>query len=513
MELLEHVQRCFALGLALIAGCHADRSRECTSPSDCLHTVNAMGVCVSSPESSSSWCAYDASDCPLRMRWGPLAGDGLAETCVDMTEGPVWSLVGGGMRDDVVSAVDIDAQGWKVALAGSFSGTLELRGCEAIVSLGPNPDIFVAGVNARGECEWIERYGSDGTEDVVAVHWGMGIIVAGNFDDAIIFGDSNLLSNGGSDVFIATIAGPAEFTDSGRSIGGLGNEYVTGMEQYGNAQIIVGYFDGDVDFGTGTPASTHGSNDIFVAGYDAGSAWVRTFGDTGDDRASAMAVDGDGKLIVTGQFMGLVNFGSAIHQAAGGSTDAFVLKLDSDGMDEWALRFGGPGYEVGRTVTTDSSRGVVVGGVFDSATDFGDGVFVTPSWSDGFVVKLAPSGGYEWSVKLGGNEMDEVRSVSAGASSIFAAGTFADSVSFGGDPLSSRGAEDVFVVKLALQSGAYEDSKHLGGVGSDDVKGIAAAETGHLAVCGSFQDTVQLAGGDPAVSAGMSDLFGVLYTP
>jgi hypothetical protein len=54
--------------------------------------------------------------------------------------------------------------------------------------------------------------------------------------------------------------------------------------------------------------------------------WSKRFGDTGYQNATATAVDGAGNVLLTGNFVGTVDFGGGPLSSAGGY-DIFVAKL------------------------------------------------------------------------------------------------------------------------------------------------------------------------------------------
>ena len=69
-----------------LTACGDDDTVQCATSSDCVQ-AGIAGSCLSSPRSDKRWCAFDdTAGCPgSGMRWGRLAGDGLAQMCV---EGP-----------------------------------------------------------------------------------------------------------------------------------------------------------------------------------------------------------------------------------------------------------------------------------------------------------------------------------------------------------------------------------------------------------------------------------------
>jgi hypothetical protein len=88
--------------------------------------------------------------------------------------------------------------------------------------------------------------------------------------------------------------------------------------------------------------------------------------------ANAVAVDGSGDVLVTGQFTGSVDFGTGRLTTAGGN-DVFVARYSAAGAPLWARRFGGLITDVGSGVAVDGSGNVLVTGYFAGTVDFGPG--------------------------------------------------------------------------------------------------------------------------------------------
>lgn len=82
-------------------GCGSSTNpRECSSSSEC--DLSGMdGTCR--PAGGASWCAYPDSTCPTGERWGSLAGDGLASTCV------VGSVADASVADAAGADASLDA--------------------------------------------------------------------------------------------------------------------------------------------------------------------------------------------------------------------------------------------------------------------------------------------------------------------------------------------------------------------------------------------------------------------
>jgi hypothetical protein len=130
----------------------------------------------------------------------------------------------------------------------------------------------------------------------------------------------------------------------------------------------------------------------------------------GNGQASDIAADSQGSAYITG-FTGSSDFPTtpgAYDTTFGGARDVFVTKLSADGSSlAYSTYLGGSSYDEGRGIAVDSSGEAYVGGHTESA-DFPttpgafDRTYGAGGVGDGFVAKLTPSGGLDWSTFLGG---------------------------------------------------------------------------------------------------------------
>jgi chitodextrinase len=279
--------------------------------------------------------------------------------------------------------------------------------------------------------------------------------------------------------------------------------------------ITAGYFMGTVDFGGG-PLTSAGGYDIFVAKYDSTGQhiWSKRFGSSEDDSAKAVAVDASGNVLVTGYFMGTVNFGGATLTSLG-MKDIFVAKYSSTGAFIWAKSFG---YlmsdDIGYDVAVDSSGNVIVTGSFTGFVDFGGGYLQSdPTGPDTFLAKFSPTGAHIWSKNFLSTAWDEGYSISVDDSgNVFITGSFSYTVDFGGGKVTSVGSsKDIYVAKYSSTTGAHMWSKQLGGSGNDIGYSVAVDSSGNVVITGYFSGTVDFGGG-PLTSAGSYDIFVAKYS-
>jgi peptidoglycan hydrolase-like protein with peptidoglycan-binding domain len=269
---------------------------------------------------------------------------------------------------------------------------------------------------------------------------------------------------------------------------------------------ITGYFYETVDFGGGNVTSA-GSTDIFVLKLNSSGTfqWVSTFGGTSFDFGRGIAVDSSGNIYITGYFYETVDFGAG-NITSSGSADIFVLKLNSSGTFQWVNTYGGTSIDVGEDITVDSSGNSYITGIFEGTVDFGAGNITSSGSADIFVLKLNSSGTFQWVNTYGGSAFDVGHDIAVDSSgNSYITGYFEGTVDFGGGNATSAGAADIFILKLN-SSGTFQWVNIFGGTSTDVGQGIAVDSSGNSYITGSFLGTVDFGGGN-VTSAGSDDIF------
>jgi len=176
--------------------------------------------------------------------------------------------------------------------------------------------------------------------------------------------------------------------------------------------IVAGTFTGTVTFGTTTLTST-GVSDVFVARVDDAGNWTQAVraGGTGGARPRTMAVSTAGTVVLAGDFSGsTATFGSFSLAKAGTvatTTDVFVAWLSPAGIWTQAVRGGGVGSEIIRSVATDVSGNVVIGGtIHDSPSRFGAFTLTPVLGPDIFVARVSAAGIWTQAVSVGNSGGD-----------------------------------------------------------------------------------------------------------
>lgn len=382
-----------------------------------------------------------------------------------------------------------------------------------------------AGVSAAPATSWVVGLGSTGGDAAtgVAVDGAGNVYVVGSFEGTVDFdpgaGVANLTSAGSTDVFIA------KYSEAGaliwaRQVGGTGEDAGLGLALDGSANVyVVGSFNDTADFdpsGSVFNLVSAGQRDAFVLKLTSAGlfVWAKHYGDTGQDGASRVALDGAGNPHVAGSFMGTVDFdpgAGTVERTAVGGDDAYALELTSAGAFVWVDQFGGASDVIALGIDVDSGGNVYVIGHFEGTVDMdpGAGTFflVSGGGSDVWLTKLDTNGAPVWAAHMGGADSIVGTSVAVDASgNVYAAGTFAGLVDL--DPGAgafnppNAGGSDVFVTRLT-GTGVFTWGKSMGGAGGDAAWDIDVDGGGVVTTAGGYQGTADF---DPG--AGVFQLAG-----
>ncbi len=111
--------------------------------------------------------------------------------------------------------------------------------------------------------------------------------------------------------------------------------------------------------------------------------WNTFLGGSGIDNGIGIAIDGSGNIYVTGG--STATWGSPVNPFSDWE-DAFVARLNSNGVRQWNTFLGGGGNDIGWGIVIDKSGNIYVTGV--SNETWGSPVNPFDSWNDAFVARI-----------------------------------------------------------------------------------------------------------------------------
>lgn len=287
------------------------------------------------------------------------------------------------------------------------------------------------------------------------------------------------------------------------------------IDQSGNV-YVTGQFSNTVDFDPDTSQSiftSMGITDIFLQKWNANGEllWAVSIGGTGFDVGYAVTSNDFGDVFIAGFFSETVDFDpgpGTFNMTSNGSTDAFVLKLDSAGSFVWAQAFGAENLDRVQAIALDQAGNVLLTGTFSATVDFDLGAgtnFITSNGSrDMYTMKLDPAGNYIWATRIGGLMEEFATGIAVDAeNNIYRTGYFKGQLDFdpgtGTSMQQSNGQEDYFIIKQD-SAGSLEWVHTFGSGGLDAANGISLDSLGNPIITGRFAGSVDA---DPGIDTSL----------
>ena len=435
------------------------------------------------------------------MSTASTTGTGGAEDCSPSSLGtgaPGWSQGYGGPSG--ATSVAIDAAG-DLVVVGDYQDPIDF-GCGPLTNSG-SLDMFVAKLSPTGACMWSQGFGGSMAQVTSMTLDAAGdVFVAGSFQGSIDFGATTLTSAGMGNMFVVKLDPSGAPTWSKGFGNGQSQVASVAVDAEGNV-VMIGNFQGSLDFGGNTTVLEAGTGyALFVAKLDptGNPIWSKGFANVG---AASVAVDAMGDAVVTGEFTDSFDFGGCTLTTTA-PNNGFVAKLDPSGACAWNKVLG---TALATAVAVDADGKVIVTGAFTGSMNLGGSTFTsTPGMANMFVAELDPGGTHLWSKGFPGGEASPLSVAVDASGDVFVTGALAGTVDFGGPtPLTSTGGNDVLLASFD-PSGNYRWANRFGNQQDQAGSGVAVDTSCHVVIVGDFQGTVDF-GGNPLVSTGGSDTF------
>jgi len=291
-----------------------------------------------------------------------------------------------------------------------------------------------------------------------------------------------------------------------------------GLDAAGNCYVTGSFSSEAISFGnttlTNTDAGVSDTYDVFVAKLSPQGNWLwaRSGGGNNDDEGTALALDADANVYVTGHTQGAdAKFGShAVTGLASANENVLVTKLTTNGDWLWAVRAGGNLYkDAGWAITTDGASNAYITGRFCSPTaTFGATTLTNTGGGsrekgDAFIAKITAAGQWQWATQARGDD-DEYGSGIAldGAGQLAVVGTFASSTAqLGATTLTNTAGgkwmsapTSLFLAHLS-PDGAWLDAVSSQHGEGQRLPSVTADVRGNISVAGNFQGSSFTLGG------------------
>ncbi len=368
--------------------------------------------------------------------------------------------------------------------------------------------ISVVAFSYAQEWEWVRT----GTSSLCAQGDGITtdsngyIYTIGGYEKTIRFNSSTTLSNYGGlydDIFIV------KYTPSGNLVwakkaGSSGSDFGTEIKYKDGFIYLIGSISESGIMDTILLSDIPGMG-LFFAKYtlDGNLVWVKQYG---GDSSSVIPTDfyfhPSGDVAITGYYWGKFSAADDTFYS-NGSTDFFVMLLDSLGNCKWAQSSGGYFSDYLRGVSMDSSGNVYAIGYFTYDILL-DSVVLPSSNQAVLLTKFSNHGNLEWAEVIDGSWNNEGRVIAIMKEKLFIAGCYSYSINFDSIELDYVGGGDAFIARYDL-NGNCEWAKAIQSGYIDNIYSLDPVDDDKMVFSGVFGDTLIL-DSDTLISYGGEDI-------
>ncbi|MBW2737179.1 MAG: hypothetical protein JRH20_32770, partial [Deltaproteobacteria bacterium] len=306
------------------------------------------------------------------------------------------------------------------------------------------------------------HFGGTARESLGSLHLGVGgdIYVAGSTTGDFTIGSST------STGLLGALSGyTARITPAGEIVWSVLYQSSNFLDLWGigsdgsGGVFVAGYVHGTTDFGGVVGSVTTGSRqEVFVLFADSSegvATSLQRYSGASNFQLRDLAM-GDGEFVISGFYADNVAtaFGAVSLPANGRVDQAFLLRMDTTGVEQAAYRVDTDRIADGTTVTLRQSGGLCLGGRFAGNADF-DGDSITDAtfkggYGDAFVVALRADGSTQWFRTFGTAADDQVNDLVAVGDDCVAVGHLGGAVTLpSGQTLGGAGGLDGFAMRLA----------------------------------------------------------------
>ena len=339
-----------------------------------------------------------------------------------------WTKRIGGTRYDYITSVSETTDGGYIVGGYFYLSSIDLGNGINLVNSG-SYDGMVIKYGSSGEVEWAKGIGGDSDDNIASVSETTdgGYIVGGYFKSSYIdLGNEISLNNQSSStryndgmiIKLEKTELPNPTVVQAKGIGGTYLDYITSVASTSDGGYLVGgYFESSsIELENGIILTNNGGKDGVIIKYNSMDEveWAQEIGGSKDDEIESVIEASDGGYLVGGYFLStsvkLENGEELINK---GVRDAIIIKYSSSGEIEWTKTIGGNDLDELTSMTSTSDKGFIVGGYFHSKSiDLGNEISLTTNGgADGMLIKYSAEGEVEWARKIGGKSYDFIVSV------------------------------------------------------------------------------------------------------
>ena len=320
-----------------------------------------------------------------------------------------WDKTIGGEDDEFFSNISLTADSGYILTGRSFS---DISGDKSENNLGIN-DYWIVKLNRNGDLEWENTIGGSETEagSYIEQTNDGGYIFVGNSLSGIS-GDKTEANLGSFDFWVIKLDNYGNILWQ-NTIGGNNLEDQCVIHQISDEGFILG--GRSISNNTADKAEdTIGGFDIWLLKLDNSGniLWQQTIGGGLTEWFSSIDETSDGGFILGSWTNSGIGFDKT--EAAIGSFDYWILKLNNIGIIEWQKTIGSFGFDELHTIIPLNDEGYLLGGIStsDASGDKSENAIGhIGTYSDFWIVRVDNNGNILWENTIGGPKEDNIISI------------------------------------------------------------------------------------------------------
>lgn len=452
----------------------------------------------------------------------------------------VWGSYYGGNSTDFGQSCATDPSGnvFQSGYTSSTSGTSIATSGAYQTTWAGIEDAYVVKLNSAGVRQWATYFGT-----VVDDHaYGCAVDNSGN---VYISGDTQSPANiatgtahqstfggGITDAFLARFD-PTGMLQWATYYGGSADDIgqLCSTDPSGNVYLIGNTYSTNNISSVGShQTNIGGAQDAFLVKFNSAGVrqWGTYYGGSGDEFGYKVCTDAGNNVYISGytaSTTGISTIGSHQPIHGGGIYDAFLIKFDQAGIQQWGTYYGGGALDYGQSCVSDNIGNIYLGGYTQSTNDvstplahqvaFGGGSL------DAFLVQFNAAGVRQWGTYYGGSGNDRGFGVATATnanvylSGMTTTGAGTDiATADAHQTVNGGGASDAYFAEFN-SSGARIYGTYYGELGDDVGFGCTVDNSDKLYLSGYTSSTVNIAtsGSHQSVFGNVVDGYLVQFQP
>jgi hypothetical protein len=359
----------------------------------------------------------------------------------------MWDKTIGGSADDRGRSIVTTDDGGYV-IAGSSKSSTSFDKTENNRGVSTEYDYWIVKLNSSGQKVWDKTIGTNQDDQAYSVTKSSdgGFIIAGTSSGGIL-GDKTEASKGLKDYWIVKLNGLGQKVWD-KTIGGNSDDEPRSIIPTSDGGFaIAGWSDSGIS--SDKSEASKGSTDYWIVKINSlgQKVWDKTIGGNSSDEAYAIIASSDGGFVATGLSFSDIS-GDKTEAVRNNSVDSWTVKLDNLGQKVWDKTIGGNDDDRAVSITSSSDGGFVIA-INSSSDKSADKTELKRGLSDYWIVKLNSLGQKVWDKTVGGNSRDICSSITTSTDGNFVVAGRSNSPISGDKSEASKGQDDYWIVKLA----------------------------------------------------------------